>query len=103
MSVVPWDRLPVTGYFVPGVAAGYMYKADAGLCLIEGYITNPEVDKGIRHAAMNRITATLIREAKEQGFTSILAFTVRDSMIEHAESFGFNNKSVATLLVKGIE
>lgn len=100
---VTWDSLPLTGYIVPGTAAGFMFKADAGLCIIEGYVTNPRQMSGVRNAALQRITSALLREAQEQGFTTVMVLATDESIIKRAEEWGFTTKSTTTLLTKGIE
>jgi hypothetical protein len=67
------EALPKTGLVIEGVCAGFIYKTDSNMCLIEWIISNPETDKNVRNDALDLLINKLVDTAKEMGFT--LAFT----------------------------
>jgi hypothetical protein len=82
-------RLPQLGLIVPGVAAGFLYRTDSTLCLIDALISNPAVDAGTRDAAIDVVVTNLIGVATELGFTSMLAYTAFDAVKSRAIRHGF--------------
>ena len=82
--------LPPTGFIVDGVAACFLTKTDSGVALLEAYVTNPAASSADRSAAIDALTARLIREARDCGFTSLIAITIDQGLCARAvERHGF--------------
>ena len=75
MPSVPENLFPDIGFIVPGIGCGFLYKTDSALCFLDGYMANPNTTKEERKDAFYAITRYLMRDAKDHGFTQILAYT----------------------------
>lgn len=89
MKPINESFLPAIGYIVPDVAAGFLYYTDSSVCMLEGFVTNPEAPAPNRHEALNQIIIACMDEAKVKGFQKICGFTIDDSILERATRFGF--------------
>lgn len=69
------NDFPPVGRIEPGVAVGFLVRAEAGTCFLEGYLNNPDSNKEARRKAEIEITKSLIRYAKTHGFFRIIAIT----------------------------
>lgn len=56
--------LPPAGLIEPGVAAGFLYRTDSALCLIEGVIVNPAAGKREQAKALSEIIDGLLSQAR---------------------------------------
>lgn len=88
-NMLPLEYLPETGFIVPNICAGFLYKTDSKLALIENYISCPKSDKETRSNALDLVTKSLIDEAKKYDFNVIMALTKLDSVRKRAEKSGF--------------
>ena len=101
MPALPPAAIPELGFIEPGVAAGFIYETDSGVCLLEGFVTRPGVGPKARHAALNDITENLLGAARDLRFGHAIAIC-RDSAVEkRAERFGF--RSLGRFAVYGKE
>ncbi len=83
------DYLPATGFIVPGIAAGFIYRTDANFCIFECFIGNPAKSAEERDVALNDIVAAMIGESKEMGFKEVYGFATSQSMIRRGFGQGF--------------
>lgn len=83
----PEELIPSTGFIVENLCAGWLYKTDSKIALVETFIGNPKADKEERQKAVNLMFSSLIEEAKKQGFTLLLASSKHDRVI----NYGINN------------
>lgn len=88
-GAVEAGHLPRCGFVVDGVAAGWLYRTDSGLGLIEHFITNPSAPLKARHAAVNQIGEAIIEEAKRLGISRLLTMTPHRSIGRMAIRHGF--------------
>lgn len=89
MPTLPPAAIPVQGIIEPGVAAGFLYRTDSGICLLEGFVSRPGCGPKARHAAVEAITDGLVEAAQIQGFRHAIAIC-RDTAIEkRAARHGF--------------
>lgn len=100
MSIPHPKFFPETGFVVENIAAGFIYKTDSKICLLDGYISNPKTTKEDRKKALDIITSDLIIYAKESGFLSILAYTKNESIRKRCGKFLFLDKGDYTLHVR---
>jgi len=83
-------KLPPTGFIVDGVAACFLTKTDSGVAFLEAYVTNPEAPAAARSDALDQLTARLIEEARDCGFSSLVALTIDRGLCARAvERHGF--------------
>ncbi len=89
MTPLPTEFLPKHGVIVPGVAAGFLYLAEAGLCFIEGYISNRYCSQYERSLALDAITEALAEKAKELGVKKLMALTQSQAIYERSLKLKF--------------
>lgn len=87
---IPKDHLPVTGYIIDNVCAGFLYKTDSKIAWIEFIISNKECDKQLRNDGLNNLITKLTDVAKEDGFTSIFTSVSHPKLIERYSNLNFN-------------
>jgi len=83
------DMLPVFGLIEPGVAAGFLYLTDSSLCLLEGFVSNPESEPMAAFMALGRIVRGLTVEAEKAGCRHVVGFTNLDGMVSVTRRQGF--------------
>lgn len=82
--------IPLVGFIVPNVAAGFLYRTDAAeLALIEGYVTNPAATATNRSLALHAITEELLRSARNSGIRTIVGLCRTRSIKRLALKYGF--------------
>lgn len=88
---------PGTGMIEPGVAAGFLYRTDGALNLIEGVVTNPAASKRAAVRAVGAIVEALVTAAPEP----TLAFCAQPGMARRGQRAGMRRAGSYILLVKG--
>lgn len=78
--------LPITGYIVENVAAGFMYFTDSKLCFIEHFISNPDVPRETRDKALDTVVENLLLAATGK---TVVSFSYIPAIIERSKRFGF--------------
>jgi hypothetical protein len=76
--------LPAVGYIEPGVAAGFLYRTDSDLALLDGYITSPAATARARHRAVAAITEALLGSARTDGIRSVVGLCRSPGVARHA-------------------
>lgn len=89
MAPIPEGLLPETGYLVQGVAAGFLYRTDSGVALVENFISNPASAWGVRQEALDAITLALVHHAQAGGFSCLIALTTSQAIHDRAVRLGF--------------
>ncbi|GHG84957.1 hypothetical protein [Comamonas sp. JC664] len=88
-EIVTPDGLPQTGFVVPGKAAGFLYRTDSSLALIENLVAAPGLSKEERNEAVDLVVAAICKEATRLGFKILLGTTQLDAVVKRAEKHGF--------------
>ncbi|MBZ4417827.1 hypothetical protein [Myxococcus sp. RHSTA-1-4] len=83
------EALPKTGFIIPGKAAGFLYRTDSSMALIENLVAAPGLPKDERNVAVDAIVAAVCEEAARQGFKMLLGYTLLDAVVKRAERTGF--------------
>ena len=102
MPLTTYEDLPAIGYIVPGICAGFLFQTDSSVCMLDGYIANPEVLGSKRKEALNAVTDLLIITAKDLDYKKIIAFTRHESVKARCERYEFSQKEDYTLFVRRI-
>ena len=100
MARAPGHLLSGNGLIVPGVAAGWLYRTDSSVCLLDHFITNPAAALGARGAALNAITEQLLRAAQGFGARLVVALTHDTSIYRRARLLGFRDTGPCIMLVR---
>lgn len=78
-----------TGFIVDNIAAGFVYFTDAPIAIIDGYISNPNVDSKTRSNALDEITKALIKAASERQKHVIKCDSKLEAIKQRASKHGF--------------
>lgn len=87
------------GFIVDGVAAGFLTFTDTSVALIENLVTNPEVEKDEREAALSSIIVDCEKMARACDCTYVIGISNRSKIASYARMHGFRI-SEATLYMK---
>jgi len=101
LKITP-DYLSPTGFIEPGVCAGFIYATDSNFVIFESFISNPHTTKEQRRAALERVVAEMIIEAKEMGYKQAFGFAVSPTMINIGMEQGFKKVEQCTTIVKSL-
>jgi hypothetical protein len=88
-EAITLDALPQTGFIIPGKAAGFLYKTDSSVAMIEGLVAAPGVEREARDQAVDAIVQAVIAEAQRLGFKTLTGTTVLEAVVKRAERNGF--------------
>jgi|GEM_PF-1117745 hypothetical protein len=83
------DALPQSGFIIPGKAAGFLYRTDSSVALIENLVAAPGMSREERTGYVDAIVAAICAEAARLGFKLLLGYTQLDAVVKRAERFGF--------------
>lgn len=87
MPSMPESILPKTGFIVDGIGAGFLYKTDGGIAILENFISNPESSHEERVEVLDMVTEALVLEAIKSGYYLGIAFskhpTVAKNCLKH--------------------
>lgn len=87
--IINYEMLPSTGFIVEGYCAGFLYKNDSKLAILEFIVSNPEADKQKRSEALDLLLQALINEAKESGYKAIFSSLSHPGLIDRYVKHGF--------------
>ena len=88
-EVITPDALPQTGFIIPGMAAGFLYRTDSSVAMIEGLVAAPGLGREVRDQAVDAIVLAVIAEAQRLGFKTLTGTTVLEAVVKRAERLGF--------------
>lgn len=86
---IPYTSLPKTGIIVDEIVAGFLYKTDSNVAIIENFISDPSSNKDHRRESIDVCMSTLVKEAKSQGFSYILSYPTHKRMEKDHSRWGF--------------
>lgn len=81
--------LPKTGWFVERVGAGFLYRTDSNVGMLDVFITNPRAMPQERREALKEISQKLIETAHRLGIKLLKCDTQVKSIMDLAEEFQF--------------
>lgn len=93
------NDFPIIGFIEPGVAAGFLVRAEGTCCFLDGYINNPMAPKGQRKQSEIEITDKLLNIAKGMGYKKVFVIT-QNKFISHRakKNFGFRDSQAEVLI-----
>lgn len=100
LPVLEHEDMPAIGYIVPGVCAGFLYQTDSSMCMIDGYIANPEARGEKRKNALDAVTYLLITTAQDLNYKAIMAYTKTAAVSARCERYEFQPKGEYKLFVR---
>lgn len=91
---IPDSFLPNVGKIVRieevPVCAGFLYRTDSLICILEWVISDKKSDRIIREQALDLLIETLIEVAKKAGFKMIHTSIKHPRLIERMKKHGFS-------------
>lgn len=87
--VIPPEMLPGTGVVVPGLAAGFLYKTDSAIAILEFVVANPASDKMERRAALDAVIEALLAYAALVGARAVFTSCQHPSLLARYQNHGF--------------
>lgn len=87
-----WPRLWLSdlGWWVPGLAAGWLITTNSSRALIEDFATNPHAPKSETYAAMRAIERHIVACAKDLGFLYLVGTTKIESIRAKCRDNGYH-------------
>ena len=96
--------LPDSGFWVPGVAAGWVYLTNSKLALLEPIVANPGCDKIERSKALDLLVHALLAFARDNGAVTMMALSQHPAIEARALRLGFGKAAGPFhIYLKGLE
>lgn len=95
------DLMPPQGFFIPGVAAGFLIRTSTNVAILEGLIANPEADKEYRRLGIDKVVDSLLTATKVSGIRLVLVMTEHPRVKQMCEDKGFTLQKGLEVWVRG--
>lgn len=82
--------MPATGIVMENVCAIFMYETNSKVCFLEGYISNPIIDKKVRDECLDHIADKMIKVAKDKGYEYAFIYSRHEVVAKRAIKHGFS-------------
>jgi sugar phosphate isomerase/epimerase len=93
-------HLPKHGAIVPGVAAGWLYRTDSDVGLLDGFVTNPSAPLRERSKAVDAISSHLIELARHLGVRHLVAMCLSAGIHRRSRKLGLRPGGTVHLALK---
>lgn len=93
-SPVELSALPKLGYYVPGVAAGFVRSCEGGFGIVDSLVSNSLVSSKSRNAAFEAIYKEIL---SNPNFNKLIGFTVDEGALIRAKALGFKEIAYTVL------
>lgn len=91
---------PKTGFIVHGVAAVFVYMTDSSIAIIEGLVSNPEVEKSERRAVIRNLVNYAYDYAIGQ--KELVVAIIKNGWVKDlAKTTGYRSIGTHELFIKG--
>ncbi len=91
-----WSLLPPIGQMIPDHAAGWIYRTDGPIAILDPLVRNPEISKADADRALDTVVESLIRTARNlhpsgqlPRIRLLVAHARQPAVIERALRHGF--------------
>ena len=103
LEIEELEELPEVGFMAyvdaEPVAAGFLRQISPVTAMLDSYITDPHMEGGKRHAALDALGKTLVDFARDIGIEKVLALTEHASIETRAHKLGFQSTSQRVLVM----
>lgn len=96
VELFDWTLLPPIGQIIPDLAAGWIYRTDGPVAILDPLVRNPEISKEEADQALDAIVESLVKTARNlhpagnfPRIRILLAHARQPAVIARAERFGF--------------
>lgn len=86
---IPAPMLPQTGLIIPGYCAGFVYRTDSSIAMIEWIISNPKAAREHRSQALDELIQALVNKARDLGYSAAFSFIKHPLLLKRYEKTGF--------------
>lgn len=83
------EYLPTTGLIIDDLCAGFLYKTDSSVAILEWIVGNREADRGARAQAIREVVQGLKEIAHRAGYTKVFTSAVHPNLISAYKELGF--------------
>lgn len=83
------ELLSDSGFMIDEIVAGFLYKTNSSVCLVENFISDPASEKNARRIAINILFETIIKEAKDLNFQFMFTAVQLDSLYKNLINLDF--------------
>lgn len=97
------DKLPETGFIVDGIVAGWLYRTDSSVALIDGVISNPATLPGRRRLALKRLAAVLTDLAVATGYPDVIFTSANPAIQQLGVDMGYRPTEQRLYVLDGSE
>src|ERR1700677_5048562 len=87
--ILSQDLYSDSGFMVNELVAGFLYKTNSSICLVENFVSDPASEKNERRRAINTLFETIIKEAKDLKFKMIFTAVELNSLHKNLIDIGF--------------
>jgi hypothetical protein len=87
--VLSRDLYSDSGFMINELVAGFLYKTNSSICLVENIISDPSSEKNERRRAINTVFETIVKEAKNLNFKMIFTAVELNSLHKNLIDIGF--------------
>lgn len=85
----PEGWLSDTGFWVPGLAAGWLVTTNSKRALIEDFLSNREADRATVYAALIAVEQRIVDVAKSLGFRYLVGTTKLETVRHKVRAAGY--------------
>lgn len=78
-----------SGFMINEIVAGFLYKTNSSICLVENFVADPKSDKYARRTAIDLLFRTIIKEAKDLNFTIMFTSVYLNSLEKNLKDLEF--------------
>jgi hypothetical protein len=77
------------GYWIPGVAAAFVYETDGPRVYIEDVVTNLDASPKMRHEALEKLLSFVVAQSARRGYKYIVGWSRESDIAKRAADDGF--------------
>jgi hypothetical protein len=85
-DAVALECLSKTGIIVNDICAGFLFKTDSAVALMEYIVSDPQSEKEFRRESLDHLIELLVSEAKKSGFSVIFTSFESIALCERLKS-----------------
>lgn len=103
MEAPALHQLPELGFIVDDRVAGFIYRTDSSVALIDGVISNPYTLPAARKLSLEKLAGLLVDTAVQLGYEDIIFTSKNESVKELGERMGFKKTNQQLFILNSPE
>lgn len=93
LADVSFDEIPECGFmashFDRPLACSFLRRCEGGFGIMDSVVADKYADGALKSEALDLLFEAVINQARDFRMTNVVGFTVKNSMIKKAKSFGY--------------